>query len=85
MRFLDDLPYGLLIVIALFVGLAPFSPMPHIWEKLLMLKNGLLTRPIDMFDLFFHAAPMLLFVMKLVRDMSGKKQKEKIDDDGENG
>ena len=72
MRFLDELPYGLLILIALIVGLAPFRPMPHLWEKLLMLKNGNLTRPIDIFDIFFHAAPILLLLTKLLRDLLRK-------------
>ena len=72
MRFLDELPYGLLILIALIVGLAPFRPMPHLWEKLLMLKNGNLTRPIDIFDIFFHAAPILLLVTKILRDLLRK-------------
>jgi hypothetical protein len=38
--------------------LAPFRPMPHVVEKLLMLKNGVLTRPIDIFDLFYHTIPI---------------------------
>lgn len=72
MRFLDELPYGLLIAIALFMGLAPFRPMPHLWEKLVMLKSGNLTRPIDIFDLFFHLSPIILLLTKLLRDILRK-------------
>jgi len=32
-----------------------------------MLAAGLLTRPIDIFDLLYHAAPWLLLTLKLVR------------------
>jgi len=44
MNFIRKLPWGLLIVGCLTLGLAPFAP-PHIWEKLVMLKNGELPVP----------------------------------------
>jgi len=47
------------------LGLAPFY-LPHIWEKLMLLKNETLTSPIDWFDLFYHGAPWLLLVFKAV-------------------
>lgn len=65
--FLDKIPYGLLTIAALFMLLAPFRPMPHVLEKLIMLKNGTLSRPIDIFDLFYHLIPTLLLVIKMVR------------------
>jgi hypothetical protein len=34
--------------------LLPFRAMPHVVEKLIMLKKGILTRPMDIFDLFYH-------------------------------
>ena len=57
LKMLDQMPYLPLIVLAVFMLLAPFRPMPHVLEKLIMLKNGVLTRPLDIFDLFFHLAP----------------------------
>jgi hypothetical protein len=76
MKWLDSLPLGLLIVAALTLGLAPFSPEPHLVEKLRMLANGELTRPIDLFDLLLHGTPWLLLVAKLVRlaQMRGNDQ-----------
>ncbi len=68
LSFLDKIPYTALIVGAVILFLAPFRPMPHVIEKLIMLKNGALTRPIDIFDLFFHLLPTILLVAKLVRD-----------------
>jgi hypothetical protein len=62
---LDKIPYSILIVAAIFMLLAPFRPMPHVLEKLIMLKNGLLTRPIDIFDLFYHLLPTLILVLKI--------------------
>lgn len=67
-NWLDKLPYALLIVAALLMLLAPFRPMPHVMEKLLMLKNGTLTKPIDIFDLVYHLIPTVLLILKLFRD-----------------
>ena len=67
LSFLDKIPYLILIVIAIFMLLAPFRPMPHVVEKLIMLKNGKLTRPIDIFDLFFHLIPTILLILKMMR------------------
>jgi hypothetical protein len=67
--FLDKIPYAILIIIAIFMLLAPFKPMPHVVEKLIMLKNGVLTKPIDIFDLFYHLIPTILLAMKIVRDL----------------
>jgi len=64
---LDKIPYSILIVAAIFMILAPISPMPHVLEKLIMLKNGTLTRPMDIFDLFFHLSPTLILLLKIYR------------------
>jgi hypothetical protein len=68
LAFLDKIPYSALIFFAILMLLLPFRPMPHVVEKLIMLKNGTLNRPIDIFDLFYHLIPTILLVMKLVRD-----------------
>ena len=47
--FLDKIPWQLAIMAALTLGLAPFRP-PHIVEKLDMLFDGTLVRPIDVFS-----------------------------------
>lgn len=67
MEWLDRLPLVVLIIAALTLGLAPFVPEPHLWEKLKMLAAGTLSRPLDIFDLIWHAAPWLLLAAKLVR------------------
>jgi hypothetical protein len=66
MQWLDRLPFSLLLPLAIVLALAPFAPEPHLVEKLRMLSNGTLTRPVDIFDLFLHGAPLLLVVLKLV-------------------
>ena len=67
MEWLDRIPLVVLVIAALTLGLAPFVPEPHLWEKLKMLAAGTLTRPLDIFDLLWHAGPWLLLAAKLVR------------------
>ncbi len=67
MAWLDRIPYGPLILVAIVLGLAPFVPEPHLWEKLKMLAHGDLRKPIDIFDLFLHATPLLLLALKFLR------------------
>ena len=67
MAWLDRIPLGPLLIAALLLGLAPFQPEPHLWEKLKMLAAGTLSRPIDIFDLFLHGTPAVLVILKLGR------------------
>lgn len=67
LALLDRLSLGLLLVLALTLGMAPFLPEPHVWEKLKMLAAGDLVRPIDIFDLLLHGIPWLLLLAKLGR------------------
>ncbi len=67
MTFLDQIPLSILILAALSLGLAPFFPEPHLWEKLRLLAAGNLRRPVDIFDLVMHAAPWALLLAKLAR------------------
>ncbi|HMB16871.1 MAG TPA: hypothetical protein VKN62_11195 [Pelovirga sp.] len=65
-RFFSHLSYPLLITATLLLGLAPFVPEPHLVEKVRLLTQGELTRPLDIFDLFFHLVPFLLLIIKLI-------------------
>ena len=68
LSFLDKIPYSILIIAAIFMLLAPFHPMPHVVEKLIMLKNGTLIKPIDVFDLFYHFIPTFILILKMLRN-----------------
>ena len=70
MRFLDHLPWSTLIIVAALLGLAPFTPEPHVWEKLKMLAAGELSQPIDVFDLLMHGAPWILLILKGIRQLT---------------
>lgn len=65
MKWLDSVPMALLLPAAILLALAPFSPEPHLWEKLKLLFAGELVRPVDIFDLCLHGAPLLLVLLKL--------------------
>lgn len=67
MHWLDRIPLSTLTIAALLLGLAPFTPEPHLWEKLKMLADGTLSRPIDIFDLFMHGTPAVLLGLRLIR------------------
>ena len=67
MKPLDTISWPVVIVLCLTLGLAPFVPEPHIWEKLKMLINGELSRAIDIFDFIFHGVPWLLLATKAMR------------------
>ncbi len=69
MSWLDQIPWAVIIVLCLTLGLAPFAP-PHLFEKLQMLFEGRLVRPLDWFDMLFHAAPWVLLVLKIVRALT---------------
>jgi hypothetical protein len=73
MAWLDRIPLWILVAVALTLGLAPFVPEPHLWEKLKMLAAGTLSRPIDIFDLLYHGAPWVLLALKLVRMASRRR------------
>ncbi len=68
-QFLSKLPWGIVILLCLTLGLAPYKP-PHIVEKITMLIQGKLVRPIDWVDLIFHGIPWILLILKL---MFGRK------------
>ena len=67
MAFLDHIPLNIVIIAALTLGLAPFVPEPHLWQKLKMLVAGTLVKPVDIFVMAMHAAPFVLLAAKLIR------------------
>ena len=73
MQWLDRLPWVILIITALLLGFAPFAPEPHLVEKLRMIAQGTLKRPLDIFDLFYHSLPIFLLTAKIIRTLLLKK------------
>ena len=67
MKWLDRIPLLWLVLIAAWLAVAPVAPEPHLMEKLRMLSQGNLQKPIDIFDLLLHSVPLCLLVARLVR------------------
>ena len=61
------MPFSFLLILCLTLGLAPFTPEPHIWEKIKMLTAGTLSRPVDIFDFIMHGIPFALLFIKLIK------------------
>jgi hypothetical protein len=72
LAWIDRLRWLDVTLVALLLGLAPFYPEPHIWEKLKMLVTGTLVRPLDWFDLVMHGTPFLVLALKGVRQFRAR-------------
>jgi len=73
-KLLGKFPLALLVVLCLTLGLAPFTPLPHLLEKLKMLVSGELVEPVDIFDLLLHGAPWMLLSLKLFFVVTTREQ-----------
>ena len=62
---LGKIPLIPLLLVAVLLGLAPFTPEPHLVEKVKMLFAGTLSAPLDILDLLMHSAPAILLLAKL--------------------
>lgn len=69
MKIFENMSYPILVLFCLTLGLAPFAPEPHVWEKLKMLVSGELRAAIDWFDLVMHGFPWALLALKVLRDV----------------
>lgn len=72
MAWLEKVPWWLVGIGVLTLGLAPHLPEPHLWEKVKMLAAGTLRRPVDIADLAFHGLPWLIAGLKLARMGGGR-------------
>ena len=62
------------LVLALTLGLMPYTPEPHIWEKLKWIISGAEgMRPLDWFDFLLHASPWVFLMASIFRNMLKKK------------
>jgi len=67
LKWIDKLPLLPLVVVAVFFAIVPLTATPHLAEKIHMLLDGTLSRPIDIFDLFMHSTPLVLLVIRVTR------------------
>jgi len=72
---MDKITYRSLFFAGILLGLAPFFPEPHSVEKMKMLLDGNLVKPIDIFDLVFHTFPILLMIVKILLPFLDKRER----------
>ena len=66
--------WRLVLVACLTLGLAPFSPEPHLFGKIRWVIGGAVgMQPMDWFDLFFHGLPWLLLLRLIIVKFFAKK------------
>jgi hypothetical protein len=64
----------MLSVLCLTLGLAPFSPEPHIVGKLKWIAGGANGMSfMDWFDTLLHGAPWIALIVTLVRKLKSKQ------------
>jgi len=68
MNLIDKIPLIPLVIASIFMLAAPFVPEPHLVEKFGMFMSGELTKPIDIFDVFWHLLPTTILLIKLMRN-----------------
>lgn len=82
--WLDQISLPFLAVLAGLMAMAPWpaGEMPHLVQKIQMLMDGNLTRPIDIFDLFAHGFPLVLLAVKAVRVVSLDEEADEVEQTG---
>ncbi len=66
-----------LVVLALIMAVLPFGEQPHLWQKLLLLKDGYLHKPMDWLDLLLHGGPLLgvlvILALRGIKQLRGRQ------------
>ena len=66
------------LIMSLTMGLAPFTPEPHIWGKIKWMAGGAVGMgPMDWFDVFLHGTPWVLLIASLIYQSIIKFKKRK--------
>jgi phage shock protein E len=68
-----------LIMACLLLGLAPFTPEPHLLGKIRWVMDGAVgMQPMDWLDLLYHGAPFVLLMLSYIPTQQSKKMQEII-------
>lgn len=65
-NYINQVPWVVVVLLSITLGLAPYTPQPHIIEKLILLTNGELNSPVDIFDFLMHLSPFILLTLKVI-------------------
>ena len=73
MKFIKE-NTSLFLIASLTLGLAPFTPEPHLWGKIKWILGGAVgMQPMDWFDFFMHGTPFLLLLLSLLLKIRKEK------------
>lgn len=73
MKFIND--WKLVLILCATLGLAPFTPEPHIWGKIKWIAGGAHgMQMMDWFDTIMHGSPFLLLIRLIFRELRLKLQ-----------
>jgi hypothetical protein len=65
--------FPIVFILCLTLGLAPFTPEPHIWEKLKRIVHGSYgMNAIDWLDLLVHGLPWVLLLVLILQRLTKK-------------
>lgn len=68
-----------IFLLCIGLGLAPFSPEPHLFGKIRWLMGGAVgMQPMDWFDFFQHASPFLLLALSYLPTKKSKNMQKMI-------
>lgn len=64
-KLLKVITWPMIIVACLTIGLAPFTPEPHIWGKIKwVIGGGVGMGTVDILDMIMHGLPWMLLILK---------------------
>jgi hypothetical protein len=66
---MKQIPYRMLVPLAVLMAILPLGAEPHLIEKVGMLRAGTLTRPLDIFDLLMHGGLLGVLALKAFMDL----------------
>ena len=67
MKWIDKMSLFPLLAVTVLMASLPLQGSSHLFEKLEMLRLGVLSRPLDIFDLLMHGTPAVLLAIRVVR------------------
>ncbi len=63
------------LLLSLTLGLAPFTPEPHLWGKIKWILGGANGMTLlDYFDFIFHGLPWILLITSIYYRFTGSKK-----------
>lgn len=70
--------WGTILILCASLGLAPFTPEPHVWGKIKWVAGGAVgMKLMDWGDFLFHGFPWILAIRLGIIELKGKLKTQK--------